>query len=651
MTMMIRTFWLILLLAQAGALPAQLRLAGIFGDYMVLQRDQPVPVWGWASPGESVAVYFGQQVQAAVADTAGAWRVDLAPMPAQPQGQRLRVHAGGDSIVCQDVLVGEVWLASGQSNMEWSLQRARDGEAEAAAAQHPLIRLYTVPRTVARRPQADVAGAWAVCTPATAAGFSAVAYFFGRDLQAALDLPIGLIHSAWGGTPSEAWTSLDMLAGHPDFEAKIASIRASEEDFQAGWQQQQAQMGTIRARVAEIEAAASHPETALAYDDAAWPQMQVPIHFHNTEIAGFQGIAWMRKTFTLSRAQSQQDLTLVLGKIEQADRTFVNGEPVGETVLTHGPRQYTVPARLLRPGPNVIAVRVRHLRNAGGGIYEGPLLAIQGRDTLADLGGNWRYSIARFDDIPISHQVYSHLPGALYNGMIAPLIPYAIRGAIWYQGESNASRAYQYRDIFPKLILDWRVRWEQGHFPFLFVQLANFMPAKPEPSDDSWPELREAQAMTLSLPHTGMAVAIDIGETDDIHPRNKQDVGYRLSVAAQAIAYGRDLVYAGPRLRRAEVQGDHLLLTFDHCGSGLVAQGGGPLQGFAIAGAEGPYRWAQAEIISPTQVKVWHPDLPAPRTVRYAWANNPACNLYNQEGLPASPFRTDDRRGVTYGER
>lgn len=494
---------------------ADVRLARIFGDHMVLQRGKPVPVWGTADRGEQVTVEFRGQKVSTVADRTGSWRVVLKPMGAG--GPYTMTVRGNNMITLQDVLVGEVWICSGQSNMEWPLFLARDGEREVAAANHPQIRLFMVPKAVSDVPLDDLSGGqWVVCSPETARNFSAVGYFFARELNRELGVPIGMIQSAWGGTPAESWTSLPTLESNPLLRPIVESWERSVQ---------------------------AYPQAARGY----------------------------------------------LQQMEQwevnAARARAEGRPE--------------PPRPNRPTP--------------------------------PRSNPWK-------------------PAGLFNAMIAPIVPYAMQGVIWYQGESNAGRAYEYRTLFPAMIQDWRRAWRQGDFPFLFVQLANFMAVRPEPGESAWAELREAQTMTLALPKTGMTVAIDIGAADDIHPRNKQDVGRRLALNALAIAYGKKVVYSGPIYTRMKREGSTIRLFFKHTDGGLMTPNGEPLKGFAIAGADRRFVWAEARIDGDTVV-VSSPQVSDPVAVRYAWADNPICNLYNKAGLPASPFRTDDWPGVTAPRR
>ena len=506
---------LALLLATAGATSADIKLPAVISDNMVLQQGQKIAIWGWAEPGEEVMVSVSWlTMQWGVrADEDGKWMFKMnPPKVGGPYEMTLR---GKNTITIKNILVGEVWVCSGQSNMQFAVRQATNPEQEIAAAKYPNIRLFAVERKVAEVPQNDCVGSWQPCSPDTIAGFSAVAYYFGRELHKELNMPIGLIHTSWGGTPAEAWTSKDAL----ELEPVCAPILERYAD-----------------------AVAKYPQAKREYE----------------------------------RKVNEWNAAVAKAKAE-------GSKP---------PRRPRAPF-----GP-----------------------------------GN------------------PHSPAGLYNAMIAPLIPYGIRGAIWYQGESNASRAYQYRRLFPAMIKCWRQDWAQGDFPFLFVQLANFMAVNPEPAESAWAELREAQSMTLALPNTGMAVIIDIGQANDIHPKNKQDVGKRLALWALAKTYAKTLVYSGPLYKSMKVEADKIILNFDHIGGGLVAQGGGPLKGFAIAGADHKFVWADAKIDGDTVV-VSSDGVAEPVAVRYAWADNPVCNLYNKEELPASPFRTDRWPGVTVDKK
>jgi sialate O-acetylesterase len=553
--------------------------------------------------------------------------------------------------------------------MKFGLSGVNDAPAEIAAANYPNIRLFTVPNTVAIEPQKDTRGQWAECNPQTARNFSAVGYFFGRGLHQDLGVPIGLIHTSWGGTVAEAWTSREALAAHEELRPILERSVLALVDYPQALEEYQR-------RMAEWEARAYFTDSdnkgfgmgwaALDHDMTDWQPMELPGLWADAGL-NIDGVVWFRKEITVPPSWVGKDLTLSLGPIDDCDTTYFNGVQVGATGMDtpecwQTPRRYTVPAELAKAGRAVVAVRVydRWLNAGFAGVPTDMALSPVGGAATVSLAGPWPYKVeaSRPEPNPPIPQPQRPLgpdnpnsPSGLYNAMISPLVPYAIKGAIWYQGESNAGRAYQYRTLFPTMIRNWREVWEQGDFPFLFVQLANFMAVQEQPAEDSaWAELREAQLMTLSLPNTGMAVIIDVGEADDIHPRNKQDVGARLALAARAVAYGQDIVSSGPIYDDMRVDGDRVVLSFGHVGGGLTARGGGPLTGFAICGPDRRFVRADARIRG-DRVIVSSDEVPEPVAVRYGWANNPVCNLYNTEGLPASPFRTDDWPGVTVNNR
>ena len=503
-------FVLVVILAWPASLFAEPSLPSIFGDHMVLQQNHPNPVWGWADPGEAIRVTIADQKHQTRADSKGDWRVVLSPIPA---GGPYSLKILGDDVVSfKDVLVGEVWICSGQSNMAWTVARSDDADLELKSAKFPNIRIISVPQVGTQKLQGDFNGQWETVTPESIAEFSAVGYFFGRRLHQTLEIPIGLIDNAWGGSAAEAWIRRDVLASDGRFNKLMAK-----------W--------------VEIEATYEH-EAALA-------------------------------------------------KYQAALRAWNDGGQKGE--------------------------RPRSPRNL--------------------LTGNQR-------------------PANIYNGVLHPTIGYGIRGAIWYQGESNASRAHQYRDLFPLMIHHWRDEWKQGDFPFYYVQLADFRDEKAEPGDSDWAELREAQTMAMDkLVNVGQAVIIDIGEGRDIHPRNKQMVANRLARWALANDYGIDVLHQSSTYQSMEKEGNKITLTFDHVGQGLYAFDTREPQGFAIAGKDQRFVWAKATLVGKNQVEVWSDEISHPAAVRYAWADNPICNLFSRDGLPATPFRTDDWPGITVGKR
>jgi len=510
------TVILSLLLLPASEAGAEIDLPKIFGSHMVLQRNQTNPFWGQAEPGEKVTVTMGTSRQTVTAGQDGAWKVTL---PSQQAGgpHTITVTAPSGSITLEDVLTGEVWICSGQSNMAWPVSSSDDSDLELLTARHPDIRLISVPQSGTQEPQSDFGGeGWQRCTPESAKSFSAVGFYFGRQLHQTLGVPVGLIDNAWGGSACEAWVSRDRLESTGKFSELLDHWTAIEMNF-----------------------------------DMAAVQKKYQVQLEK---------------WKLQAAAARQD-----GK----------------------------------PAPR----RPRQPRN------------------------------------PLTGQ---HRPGNLYNGVLKPTIGYGIRGVVWYQGENNSGRAYQYRDLFPLMIQQWREEWGQGDFPFYFVQLADFQDETPEPQESAWAELREAQTMTLNrLPNTGQAVITDLGEAHDIHPRNKLAVARRLARWALAKNYDRDIVYRSPQYRSHEVKQGKLVVTFDHVGSGLDTFDVRTPVGFTVAGDDRKFVRAEARIVGKDRIEVWSDKVPQPISIRYAWASNPVCNVQNRTGLPLTPFRTDDWPGVT----
>lgn len=645
----------------------KLRLPAIFGNHMVLQRGQVIPIWGLSAPTAYVTVSFHGDTASAMADIQGNWAMELGPYP-EGGPYTMTVESGNTKIEFKDVLIGEVWLASGQSNMEMSLNSVQNGYEETQNANFPQIRLFQTPLVADSEPQFTCGGSWTLCSPATAAGFSAVAYFFGRELHQRYNVPIGLIESAWGGTPAESWTSLEVLEENPVFESILERVPDPDEDLPAKMQEWE-----VAHKLWEQEARLKDPGdkgyplgfAQPDFDDSNWETMTLPGPFDtNTPQLLIDGAVWFRTKVSIPREWEGESLALSLGAIDDFDSTYYDNVQVGATGLETPnswmtPRHYTIHGKLVHAGEATIAVRVFDEAAQGGftGHPDDMYLTLDDGGDRISLAGEWRFYVEysrNHSDVPPEPPCpgwNSWTPSGLYNAMINPLIPYAIKGAIWYQGESNADRAYQYRTLFPTMITNWRDDWEQGDFPFYWVQLANFGASNADPVESDWAELREAQSMTLDLPNTGQAVTIDIGDTVDIHPKNKQDVGKRLALIAMAQAYGEDdIVCSGPAYHTMKVEGNKATIYFTHADGGLSVNDGRPVTGFAIAGKDRIFHWAQAEI-SGEQVIVSCEKVPNPIAVRYGWSGNPEVNLYNRSGLPASPFRTDDWKGVTYGKR
>lgn len=617
---------------------AQPQLPTLFSDGVVLQREQPMPVWGWATPGARIEVEFAGQHASARADAKGDWRVQL---PAHTAGGPfvLKVSGDGGEQVIRDVLIGDVWLASGQSNMEWPLRQARDGTAAVAAANDVQLRHFKVPKSWALSPQPRLSGGeWKLATPATAGDFSAVGYFFAQQLRLSTGVPIAIIDSSWGGSAIEAW----MDAGSQGLDPAALQLRLQQAE-----QQQQQVMAVTQQRAARWPQHDVAPLQWLQadFDDSDWEPIRVPGSWEAAGYPGMDGEVWYRLQFSLSAAEAKAGITLSLGQIDDSDVSYLNGEQIGRTENQwNAKRIYHVPARSLRSGVNQLAVRVTDL-GAGGGIQgraEDIYLQPAGGARRL-LAGNWRLRVAKPVFTPGADR--NQQPSVLYNQMIHPLQSFPVKGVIWYQGESNAypGAALRYREQFAAMIGQWRRERGQPQLPFLWVQLANYVAGADEGDLSPWAQLRESQSATLGLPATAQAVTIDIGEPHDIHPRNKQDVGYRLALAARHVAYGENLVYSAPTYSHVEFANGQADVHFKLMGSNLAVRGGGSqVQGFTLAGADGVFHPAQARLHGELVV-VSSPAVAQPIALRYGWSENPAAaNLVNSDGLPVSPFRSDD---------
>ena len=620
----------------------KVKLPKLISDGMILQRNTDVNIWGWADANENISVSFVGSTYNTIADNKGNWKVVLADLkPGGPYQMQI------NSITINNILVGDVWVCSGQSNMELPMRRVSwNYPSEIEHSENKYIRQFLVPdKYNFDEPQNDLSsGTWKSAFPENTPDFSATAYFFAKFLYEKYKVPIGLINSALGGSPVESWISGNALKKFPKYynEAKlfrdsilIKTIEASDRARSNAWY-------TL---LHKVDRGFKDPEniwykTNLNTSD--WSTMEVPGYWsEETDLGQLNGVIWFRKKVEIPSSMAGKSAKLILGRIVDADSAFINGQFVGTVSYQYPPRRYDIPTGLLKAGENTIVVRV--ISNIGkGGFVPDKQYAVVTKDTSINLTGEWKYRLGA-EMPPLESQTFIRWkPTGLYNAMIAPLLNYKIKGVIWYQGESNAERPKEYLSLFSTMIKDWRTNWNEGDFPFLFVQLPNFMETKSEPSESNWALLREAQLKTLSLPNTGMVVAIDIGEWNDIHPLDKKDVGYRFALAAEKLAYGDNIVYSGPIYKSMKIDGNKIILSFTHTGSGLIAKGDNKLKYFAIAGNNKKFVWANAKIEN-NKVVVWNDKVKNPVAVRYAWADNPdGANLYNKEGLPASPFRTDD---------
>ncbi len=633
----------------------------LFSNNMVLQQKQNIPIWGKAEPGGEVIVKLNQQQGKTIVDDDGNWKVSLSPVLA---GGPYKLEINGEKThTVTNVMVGEVWVCSGQSNMEMAVSagwgKVINDKEEVASANYPNIRLFQVEKIMANTPQNKLkSNGWTVCSPKTISNFSAVAYFYGRYLQQELNVPVGLIQTAWGGTVVEAWMSGKRLKEFSEFKDIVAYIgndKNTEEEKLLLAKKKLNEWPDKIEKTLKSEGTFDHGYQNADHNIKDWKLMKLPTVWEDQGL-NIDGVVWFSKEINIPSNWKGKDLILSLGGINDYDITWFNGEKVGRGVDVAIQRVYNIPASKVNIGKNRITVQVLDIGNVGGLYGPGKNMKISTDDNSITLAGNWKYKIdpikidvSKLPEKPDQNSG-ANRPSVLYNAMIHPLLPYAIKGAIWYQGESNAERAYQYRDLFSTMIKDWRNEWGQGDFPFYFVQLANFKKIDSQPMEDSWAELREAQNMALRLPNTGVAVTIDIGNAIDIHPKNKQDVGKRLALNALAKTYHKDITYSGPMYRSMKVEGNKIIIDFNHIDAGLKAKGDKELQGFAIAGKDRKFIWAKAKIEG-DKIIVWNSKIKDPVAVRYAWASNPVCNLYNEADLPASPFRTDDWKGKTYGNK
>ncbi|MGD2033567.1 MAG: sialate O-acetylesterase [Bacteroidales bacterium] len=623
----------------------KITLPKLISNGMVLQRETRVKIWGWASPDESISMEFIDSTYTAITNDKGIWTIWLAGMKAGgPYDMEIK---GENSITLTDILVGDVWICSGQSNMEISMKRVSPlYEEEIKNSENPFIRYFKVPKAFDfNTPRKDISGGqWLAPNPETILKFSAVAYFFAYELYAEYNVPIGLINSSLGGSPAEAWISEEALKKFPHYYKELQQFKDSTliEKIRS---EDRSRINKWYALLNKLDAGyqdPGHPWYGTNLNTADWPVMTIPGYWADGDLGEINGVIWFRKTIKVTPSMTGKKAKLLLGTIIDADSVFVNGTFVGATGYQYPPRRYEIPPDILKAGENTIAIRVISNIGKGGFVEDKPYKLIAGKETI-DLTGEWQYQLGAKME-PLKGQVFiSWKPAGLFNAMIYPLLNTSFKGMIWYQGESNASRAKEYSSLFQTLVNDWRSHWHQGDFPFLFVQLPNLGPPPEEPSEGDWAYMREAQTKALALPNTAMAVTVDVGEWNDIHPLNKKDVGHRLALAAQKTAYkDNEVVYSGPLYKAMKISGDRVIITFSNTGSGLMAKDGKELKQFAIAGNDKQFVWANAEIKNNTVI-VWSEAVKNPVAVRYAWADNPeGANLYNREGLPASPFRTDE---------
>jgi sialate O-acetylesterase len=625
---------------------AQVRLPRLISNNMILQRETQLNIWGWATAGEKINLSFAGQQYETITPADGRWKVAIPPMEAG--GPYDLVIDASNHLTVKNILIGDVWICSGQSNMETPMSRLKDKYPAAVAAAHnPSIRAFNVStRMEWTQPLEDFeTGTWEMADPETVLQFSGVAYFFAKAIYEQYHIPIGIVKVATGGSTIEGWLSDETLQHTPAWAGVLrlkqpgyvdsirqADQKASDNWYSQLWWQDKGMQTSVR-------------WFDSSYIPDNWKTMNIPGYWHDQGLENIHGAVWFRKTIQVPASMAGQPARLFLGNVVDRDSVYLNGQLIGTTQYQYPPRKYPVSSGMLQKGANTIVVRVINYSGNGGFYKDKPYQLFTITDTI-DLKGLWQYQLgAAADPIPPSTPFYTQ-PLGLYNAMIAPLLPFAMKGVLWYQGEANADNPVAYKSLLETLIKDWRMKWTgmqpMQNFPFLYVQLPNFMAGKPQPSNSNWALLRESQLKALSVPNTAMAVAIDIGEWNDIHPSNKEDVGKRLALAARKLAYHDSLVVSsGPLYKSMTIEGNKIIIQFTNTGSGLIAKAG-PLKQFAIAGPDKQFKWAHAEIAG-DKIVVWHEGIRKPVAVRYAWADNPeGANLYNKEGLPASPFRTDN---------
>ncbi|PTS98541.1 sialate O-acetylesterase [Flavobacterium sp. HMWF030] len=622
------------------AVNAQIKLPRLISDGMILQRDTKVKIWGWASPKEKIQLDFNHKTYKVETNAEGKWTIFL---PSQKAGGPYEMTLkGSNTIVLKNILFGDVWVCSGQSNMELPMDRLKDKYKEVIAkAENPNIRQFLVSDQYyfANEKEDFTSGEWVSANPVSVLQFSGVAYFFALEIYEKYKIPIGLINSALGGSPAESWISEESVKKFSDYYQEYLKYKDGKLEVQID--QNDKKVSNDWYKLANntdlgLKNNWSNPE----FNDTNWKTMNVPGYWADNQLGNVNGVVWFRKDFSIPKLK-ENTAKLILGRIVDADSVYVNGQFVGTTSYQYPPRIYSFNANILKEGKNEIAVRIINNSGKGGFVLDKPYELVLGKDTL-DLKGSWKYELGA-KMLPLPGQTFVRWkPVGLYNAMIAPLKNYSIKGVLWYQGESSTKKPSEYFSLMETLITNWRTQWQQPKLPFLVVQLTNFMDPKTEPVESNWAALRQQQLNTLAISNTGMAVTIDLGERNDIHPLNKYDVGKRLSLQARKKVYGeKDLVASGPLFRAMEQKGNKLILSFNDIGSGLLAKDNTSLKGFAIADNSGKFIWANATIEG-DKIVVWNDTISNPSKVRYAWADNPVeANLYNKENLPASPFESD----------
>jgi sialate O-acetylesterase len=659
-------FILFFLSPNSGFSQGSIHLPYFFGDNMVLQRQKPIKIWGTSSFKKSFEIEFTGEKRKVKPDASGKWKVEFSSKEA---GGPYEMRFFTDSaFTLKNILIGDVYICSGQSNMEWDVLASFNSGFELHNANFPEIRNFRVSHKISTSPLANTPSShWQITTPDNAASYSAVSYFFARNLYLWEKVPIGIINSSWGGTVIEAWTGLESIATHPDFKEKSELVLSARKNNQAFVRAPQGKDGWTT-KLESLDKGYKEKWYSPEYTPSDWSTMIAPGFWENQGLKDFDGVVWLRKEFYVPAEMVNRNLVINLERLNNTDETYFNGVKVGVMTWPIGRRIYFVPANLVKEGKNIIAIRLENTSGNGGFDSKNAIdLRLQeavesDRPLIIPLSGTWLYKPSlTLDQIPAKSvpgsasgsAFTSTSPSSIYNGMIAPFADLPLKGIIWYQGETNSFRAYQYRSLFPLMINNWRLQFKQGDLPFIFAQLSSFGVITEIPGNSYWQELREAQMMALSLPKTGMVVTIDVGNPYDVHPTNKQEVGRRFALEAEKIIYGKSELQTSPVYESMRVEGSMVHLKFTNSANGLISKNG-ILKGFAITGQDKKFIWAKAKIEG-NEVIVWNETIPDPVAVRYAWSDCPVessgANLFNKEELPASPFRTDNWECITINNK
>ncbi|WP_199768159.1 sialate O-acetylesterase [Maribacter cobaltidurans] len=623
---------------------AQVSLPQILRDSMVLQRNSPIKIWGWATKGEHIKVSFNGKIRNTITASDGSWNVEFPKMKAGGP-YTLKINARNE-IELKDILIGDVWLCAGQSNMVHQLNIHDVTYAdEIAIANYPEIRHFKIPtQTSLIGPEQNFQGGeWQVATKDEIRNFSAVAYFFAKKIYERYGIPIGLINASVGGTPIEAWTSTEGFENFPEILAVVNKNKDTAYVNSRIAANSVVDNGILEPTDEGLNGRI--PWYAPNFEPKDWRRINIPGYWEDQGIRNLNGVVWYRKEIKLPKSMAGKASRIFLGRIVDADMLYINGHQIGKTTYQYPQRRYSVPENILKSGKNVFVIKVTNYNGKGGFVPDKPYYLFNETDTV-DLKGYWEYKVGEVfkpqeqstaATRPINAQ---NEPTALFNAMVAPYTQLSLKGILWYQGESNSRNPEKYDDLLRTLIIDWRTKFNEPNLPFIYAQLPNFMEVNYLPEESDWAKLRQSQLAALSIPNTAMTVNIDLGEWNDIHPDNKKDVGERLALAALKLAYDENIVYSGPIYKDYEITNGKITISFDHIGSGLVSNDGKPLSEFAIAGGDRNFVWAKARIVN-DKIVVWNDKIKDPKYVRYAWADNPDNpNLYNKEGLPASPFQT-----------